>query len=114
MPFRIPDAIKKFTLELSDTGLPLARVILLGGIRYVEVCPCCSCLHPLPVTHRGDTYEPRCLWREWGRLDYQKWVAQHPEAAKHKTVMLVERPVVHLVTTPIEAAPVKRPRRKAA
>lgn len=88
MPFRIPDAIKSFTWELSASGQPVAHVITLGGVRYVEVCPCCSCIHQLPVTHQGNTFEPRCLWREWGRPDYRKWIEQHPDAANHRMVML--------------------------
>lgn len=89
MPFRIPEAIKKFDFKLSDAGQPLANVILLGGVRYVEVCPCCSCIHQLPIRHEGDTYTPRCLVKEWGRPDYLKWIVRFPDAAKHTRVQLI-------------------------
>lgn len=129
MPFRIPDAIKTFDFRLSEAGLPLAKVILLGGVRYVEVCPACSCIHELPMRHEGDTYEPRCLWREWGSAEYLKWTAKYPQAAEHRKIALVDAetfaalvpPPLSLVAKPKRtrkaktAAPVKRPRtRKAA
>ncbi len=90
MPFRIPEAIKTFDFKLSEDGLPLAKVILLGGVRYVEVCPCCSCIHQLPMKHQGSEFEPRCLVREWNTANYKAWLKRYPEATKHRTVQLVD------------------------
>lgn len=120
MPFRIPEAIKKFNFQLSADNLPLAKVILLGGIRYVEVCPGCSCIHQLPIRHEGDTFQPRCLWREWQRPDYRKWIERYPDAAKANTVKLLTAeewaaiPALAIVEKPVRATKSKPTRRKKA
>ena len=123
MPFKIPDAIKQFDFKLSEDGLPLAKVILLGGIRYVEVCPGCSCLHQLPMRHSGDTYTPRCLLKEWARPDYKAWIERYPDAPQHRAVKLVTPDQwASLVPAPLAIvkakakakAPKARTRRKAA
>ncbi len=110
MPFRIPSAIQTFNFRLSEARIPLAKVILLGGVRYVEVCPCCSCIHQLPMRHEGETFEPRCLFREWQRPDYTRWITKYPEAKEHTRVQLVTgEQWATLTAPPLEV--VKKPRR---
>ncbi len=110
MPFRIPEAIKTFDWRLSEAGIPLAKIITLGGVRYVEVCPACSCIHEISARHEGDTFEPRCLVREWNTANYQAWVKKYPDAAKHHTVQLVDAEAWAQLVPPPVLAIVKKPK----
>ncbi len=88
MPFSIPSEQKEFQFTVNGQGLPLAKVITLGRGRWIAVCPCCGMVHDI-TTHTGDTFEPRCLVREWNTANYQAWLKKYPDAASQRTVQLV-------------------------
>lgn len=104
MPYKIPDEQKAFTFTVlpgaallpsvgeadpqRGDGHPLAKVITLGGSRWIACCPCCGMIHDLQA-HQGDVYEPQCIVRVTHPHVYQAWRAKYPDAVQHTRVQLV-------------------------
>jgi len=111
VPFKITTEQAAFTFTVNSDGLPLAKVITLGGSRWIACCPCCGMIHDL-MAHRGDVYEPQCIVRVTHPHVYQAWQAKHVDAASHRRVRLVT-PDQWAAQVPPVVAIVKKPSRKA-
>src|SRR5262249_41919794 len=110
MPFSIPTAQCDFSITLTGDllgGLPLANIIQLGNACWIEVCPCCGCIHELPRNAQpGDVLKPLCAVKTTHPTVYKSWLERFPQAAVFRHVLLTSRDELKIITPP--ASPQKR------
>lgn len=88
MPLTIKSEQDKFKFKINDDGLPLGKVIKLGGSYWIGCCPLCGHAHDLGAQQSGE-FEPNCIVKVLSPKIYAEWVKQYPQAATSKRVMLV-------------------------
>lgn len=122
MPFRWKHAVKEFRWKLNqESGLPVAAVERIGEGNYIMACPCCGTSHCLLANQPTvGLYEPLCANGQYTSLwsPYRaSWIAQHPEAAKHRAIQLVTAEAIAAIPEAKETLPAplviaEKPRRK--
>jgi hypothetical protein len=88
MPFTIKGEQDKFKFKVNDGGLPLGKVIKLGGSYWIGCCPLCGHAHDIGQQQSGE-FEPNCIVKTLSPKVYAEWVKQYPQATDAKRVMLV-------------------------
>src|SRR5262245_48331496 len=54
MPLTIKNEQDKFKFKVNDDGLPLGKVIKLGGSYWISCCPLCGHAHEIGQQHSGE------------------------------------------------------------
>jgi len=88
MPLTIKGEQDKFKFKVSESGLPLGKVIKLGGKYWIACCPLCGHAHELGEQQSGE-FEPNCIVKILSPKIYAEWVKQYPLAANSSRVLLV-------------------------
>jgi len=88
MPLTIKGEQDKFKFKVNGDGLPLGKVIKLGGTYWIGCCPLCGHAHELGEQQSGE-FEPNCIVKTLQPKVYAEWLKQYPQSAAVKRVMLV-------------------------
>lgn len=88
MPLTIKYEQDRFKFKLGDGGLPLGKVIKLGGSYWIACCPLCGHAHDLGDQQSGE-FEPNCIVKALSPKIYTEWVKQYPQAATFRRVRLI-------------------------